>query len=116
MNQTILVGKNVDESPKIGDPHHFAIINLSSFNILDNLPNDFFRRLGTFRINSGNRDGAIITNINLATSLLGDAANNLAPGANDIANFVLMNFQGENARRMSRKIITMGREYLMHLA
>ncbi len=78
-----------------------------------NRVNRLFHRGG---VGGGNQNRAVVLNIDLATGLFDQSADNLAAGADDVANLVGFDMQGNDSRGVGRNFLARLLQRFLHHA
>src|SRR5262249_40197430 len=114
MQQTVCARENLDESAEVHDLSHRAPINLADFRLggdeLDHLDGAAARRLIVRR----DHDGAVVLDVDLDAGLLDDAADDLASGADDLADLLGPDFERDDTRRVARHLAARLGDRLVH--
>src|SRR6266853_4461740 len=116
VEQAVSAGHYFDEGAELHDFADGTVIDLADFRLrvdgLDHL-DLFFHRDPV-----GRRDQhrAVIFDIDFASGLLDQAADNFAARSDHFADLVGLDMQGDNSRRVGRNVFARGRERLVHYA
>src|SRR3546814_558284 len=116
VHEAILARGNGDECAEVHDLGDLAFVNPARLDIGGDL---FDPCLGCLRGNGvgrGDDDGAIVLDIDLGASFLGDRLDHRTTLADHFADLVRVNLQGDQARRKLRHLITRRGQRLGHFA
>ncbi len=89
MDQAVLGAEEVDEGAKISGFHDLAGIDDAQFRLSDDAADFVDRGLRFFVVGGRDFDSAVIVDVDFGAGLLDDLADDLAAGADDVADFVL---------------------------
>src|SRR5690625_3374478 len=115
MHQTVLAGQNGYKCTEVHDLGHATFINSAHLDIGGDLFNAVTGIVGGRLVDRGNRNRAVIINVNGGAGLLGDLANGGAALANDVTDLVRMDLHGEQARGVFAHFLARPGDNLIHL-
>src|SRR5262249_42199054 len=104
MDQAVTPGEDVDERPELGDVDDLAGIDRADFGlgrIEDELdaPARFVDGIAVARPNGDGADGAVVVDVDVGARLLLQGVDDLALGADDLADLVERDREADDARR-----------------
>jgi hypothetical protein len=101
MHQSIGARKYFHKGAELDNLAHGSFVDLADFCFGGNTLHHFDGFAGRYFIARCNRDGAVVLDIDLEAGRFDNAANDLAARADDFANFVRLDPQGDDAGRMA---------------
>src|SRR5690606_22463415 len=116
VDEAVLGTEEVDEGAEIGGLHHGALIDLADFRLGDDGVNPLLRRLDLLGVGRGDLDRAVVLDVDLGAGLLDDLADDLAAGADHVADLVGRDVHHLDARRELAELGAAFGDRLGHLA
>ena len=113
VQQSFDAGNDLDEGPERRRALHDAFVHLPHFRLLHDARHHVARALGGLAY-AGDRDQARVVDVDLGARLLLNAADRLALRADEIADFVGTDLDGDDARRVLRELRAWMRHRLLH--
>src|SRR5438445_9670714 len=113
VQQSFAAGNDLDKGPERRRALHDAFVHLPNFRLLHDAGHHVARALGGLAY-AGDRDQARIVDVDLGARLLLNAADRLALRADEIADFVGTDLNGDDARRVLRELRARMGHRLLH--
>ena len=116
VNQAVLGAHEVHEGPEVDGLDHLAGVDLAHFRLGGDALDPLDRGLGRLFVHRRHLDRAVVLDVDLGAGLLADLPDNLAAGADDLANLVLVYLDDRDPRRILADPFAGRREGLGHFA
>src|SRR5581483_4675025 len=114
MQQAVGAGENFHESAEVDDLSHRTAVNLSDFRLRDNALDHLDRAAARRLVVRCDHDRAVVLDVDLYASLLDDAADDLASGADDLADLLGPDFERDDTRSVTRHLTARLGDRLVH--
>src|SRR5437763_5615157 len=114
VKQAVSAREDFDKGAEVYNPAYRAHGGLSDFSFCGEAANTIDRSFGGGAISGGDRNGAIVLDVNLSAGFLDERANHLAAWSDDVANLIRIDFDLNNSWRMGRDAGSRGIERLPH--
>ena len=88
--------------------NHHAVVHLAHFHFCRDFFDAFAGGFHGFHIHGGDGDGAVVFNVDFGAGFGGEGADGFAAFADNVADFVLVNLHGEEARGVLRELLRAG--------
>ena len=105
MDQALFTGRNLHKGAEIHKPGDLAVIERAGLRIVDNGVDNCDGALAVVEIQAGNIHMPILLDIHFDVALGADFLDNLAARANDLADFIHRNDDGEHLRRIFGELL-----------
>src|SRR5579872_6968552 len=115
VQQSVGAGEDLDKSPEIDQPDNFAQVGFAYFRDRGDIGHHLDRPVGRGAIGGENVYGAIVGDVDLNAGGIDDAADHLAAGTDQLADFVGRDGQGIDARSVLRHRLAWFRDHGIHL-
>src|SRR5439155_21464037 len=102
VQQAFHAGQDLDEGPEIDDARDLAGVDLPQFRLGGDFLDDLDRLLRRVLVHGGDVDPTVVLHVDLAAGPLDDRADHLAARSDHLADLVLVDANGEDARREAR--------------
>src|SRR5262245_51818159 len=116
MDEAVAAAEEVHEGTEINDLHDLAVVDDTDLRLGDDAADPVDGRLGRRGVDGGYLHGAVILDVDLGAGDLADLANDLAAGADDLADLILRDVDDGDARGILADRLARGRHRLRHLA
>src|SRR5207237_5182980 len=113
--QAGLVGQRLYEGAERHDPDHLAFVAPANRHLVRQALDPVDRLLTAFLVDRRDEHATVVLDIDLGARLLGDLADHLASGADDVADLVGVDEDGRDAWRVSAHLATRPRQDGQHL-
>src|SRR5439155_5086344 len=115
VQQAVSAREDLDKRAEIDQPHNLAQIRLTDFGRGRDIGDDLQRFPRRSLVGRRDMHRAVVFHIDLDAGLLDDAADDFASRSNHLADLVLRNVQGVDARRVLRHLWSRRGQGLRHL-
>src|SRR5438094_2755923 len=115
VHQAVLVGQHLYEGAERHDPDHLAFVDPANLHLVGQALDPVDRLLTAFLVDRRDEHATVVLDIDLGARLLGDLADHLASGADDVADLVGVDEDGRDAWRVSAHLATRPRQDGQHL-
>src|SRR4051812_18907318 len=116
MDEPVARSQEVHEGAEIDDLDDLAGVDHAEFRLGDDAADPVDRRLRRLSVNRGDLDRAVVVDIDLGTGRFDDLADDLAAGADDLADLVARDRESGNPRRVIADLLARAGQRLGHLA
>src|SRR5947207_3968096 len=114
VHQAVRAGEDLHEGPEVDDLAHRAAVDLAHLGLRGDAADVLARVVQRCAVGGSNQHRAVVLHVDLDRGLLGDAADHLAPRADQVAHAVRLDVDGDDARRVHGELAARTRERLVH--
>ena len=116
VHQAVGAGQDLDEGAEVGQALDQAHVELADLGLGGEALDDVDGLLGQQAVGRGDVDRAVVLDVDGHAGLRGDAPDGLAARADDVADLVGLDVDGEDARGVLVQLLARGGQRLGHLA
>ena len=116
MHQPVAGSDEVYKGAEVDNFNHRAVVNLTNLRFGDDVADPLERFVAGLGRDGGNLDSAVVLNIDLGAGGLGDLADHLTAGADDLADLVLRDVDGSDAGCVAANLFTRAFQRARHLS
>src|SRR5581483_8198925 len=116
VEEPVGAGHDLHEGAEVDDLPHLALVDLPDLGLGRDPQDPVDRLLHRGAVARGDLNGAVVLDVDRAAGLLDERADDLAAGADDVADLVRADLDRGDAGRVGRHLLTWARERLRHLA
>src|SRR3972149_5203032 len=103
VHQAFLAGQHLHEGAEVHQPGDAAQVHLADLHLTDNLLDHLHRPPRRLLVHGGDVDAPVLLDVDLGAGLLGDLVDPLAAGADDLADPLRVDLDGQDTRRVGRQ-------------
>src|SRR5215813_11519095 len=115
MDEPVARSEKIHKGSKVDNLHYLAIVNRADLGFGHDAANPVDRRLRGVSVHRRDLDGTVVVYVDLGPGRLGDLSNDLAPGADHLADLVSRYAEAGDPRRVVADRITGAGQCLRHL-
>ena len=115
VDQAVLAGQHLDKRAERHDADDLALVNPAHFDLVGQALDPVDRLPAAFLVDRGDEDATVVLDVDLRAGLLGDLADHLASGTDDVADLVRVDEDRGDPRRVVAHLGARPRQDRQHL-